>query len=901
MPVAPNIGAGTASVDPIREEGMAKDKKIAASRWRRIALRLLCSLAAAGGLSSSATADTWYWKTDVDFAYWDVATGAWTHECFLVFDCNGIPPNEEATIAYIQSGTAPTVATNVRIGVLNMRERLSNPFRLSYNSAEKTFQTDRTAIGLDAQLGGDLTFVQSWGTHKTEQLYLSARGGTAIYELQGRGTIDAFEVVIGDSGKGSFLHGIDRTLSTAMFSQLFLGKAAEGEGSYTLTSGTLSASIEHIGVAGVGAFVQDGGTNSLTNTLALGTKSSGQGSYELRGGTLSAPVQIVGYDGIGTFTQTGGTNLTAGTLWIGVNSVSKGTYLQNGGVNTVDVLRLADQAGSWGAYALRRGTLNAREISSGSGTSFLDLDGGLLALTQPSISVTYLTLGSISGTTGSLVVDGTWTLRSTLDTRVGFSGTGTLTVDGGRHIVDRDLYVGTNVGGSGSYHLKSGEASASHVYVGFGGTGTFVQDGGTFLARDVLALGASATGQGTYSMHSGTLTVKEAVFGYDGSGLFEQFGGTNSASATTWLGARNGSQGTYTQAGGYHQPGVLVLAETSGSRGTYDLRAGTLSADQAVVGRGGMGMFKQSGGSSSFGSSLSIGMEPGSKGEYLLSGGSLSTATLVVRGGSLFAQSGGVLSAFSIEVLQGGKLQLFGGTLNAIGSASNYGTLELQGGSPTFDGGFSNDGKIQVRNTNVVFRGLYTERGALISDPSVLDFHTAFIDADGYWVAGSGDEFRIAGDFVNNSLQYGLWNTRSADLVFTRDATHTFHLPGADLGTDRGGFEDNFAWHRLAVESGASLMLLDGNSAPGGALYIGLLDLNGDLGRLAQINSAFNIYYDPSLAGNAYLGGSTYVLDGGGFLMATQPVPEPGQFALFLAGLLVVLRLRRPCPTSRRT
>ena len=91
------------------------------------------------------------------------------------------------------------------------------------------------------------------------------------------------------------------------------------------------------------------------------------------------------------------------------------------------------------------------------------------------------------------------------------------------------------------------------------------------------------------------------------------------------------------------------------------------------------------------------------------------------------------------------------------------------------------------------------------------------------------------------------------------------------------------------------MTMIDGG-APGGALYVGALELADGLGQLAAIKgNGMNVYYDASLAANAYLAGQSYSLSGGGLL---EPVfglvPEAGSAGLLGASLgLLVLRRRR--------
>jgi hypothetical protein len=70
----------------------------------------------------------------------------------------------------------------------------------------------------------------------------------------------------------------------------------------------------------------------------------------------------------------------------------------------------------------------------------------------------------------------------------------------------------------------------------------------------------------------------------------------------------------------------------------------------------------------------------------------------------------------------------------------------------------------------------------------------------------------------------------------------------------------------------------------GDAVYVGVLELERGL---SGISGEANVYYDLREAGNAYLGGGTYELSGGGRVM---PVPEPGNLAVLL---LVGMRVMR--------
>jgi hypothetical protein len=84
------------------------------------------------------------------------------------------------------------------------------------------------------------------------------------------------------------------------------------------------------------------------------------------------------------------------------------------------------------------------------------------------------------------------------------------------------------------------------------------------------------------------------------------------------------------------------------------------------------------------------------------------------------------------------------------------------------------------------------------------------------------------------------------------------------------------------------------SGSPGGMAFyvdtlIGALFSGDDITNI--IGNGFNIYYNADALENAYLKGGTYQLIGGGELIAF--VPEPGTLVLLLAGLGMLVTLRR--------
>jgi hypothetical protein len=239
-----------------------------------------------------------------------------------------------------------------------------------------------------------------------------------------------------------------------------------------------------------------------------------------------------------------------------------------------------------------------------------------------------------------------------------------------------------------------------------------------------------------------------------------------------------------------------------------------------------------------------------------------------------------------VEILANGGLQVTGGTL-MIDST----TLKNTGGA-----GISNasDGTVYVHNSTVNW-GNFTNNGAYKSDPSTQTFSTLTVGSGGSIKAAAGDTYIVNGDFNNNSTQNNSsWDTTAAILQFKDGTTHTFKLAGVDGGQNISGYTDNFAWGTLDLtDFGTSekLTLADGNTGNAStALYVHLFKDNSvSGGSVGDIISAFNIYYDATLADNEYLHALTYSFGSGGGFLAPIPaaaVPVPPSLLLLGSGLM---------------
>jgi hypothetical protein len=119
---------------------------------------------------------------------------------------------------------------------------------------------------------------------------------------------------------------------------------------------SLTFDSEYIGSFMQGTLNQDGGTNTVTNSLYLGRYLYGNGAYNLSGsGILSAGSVYIGYYGTGTFNQTGGANTVTNELILASNQGSSGTYNLWDGSLTAGTIK----ANPGGTFNQEGGSLNA--------------------------------------------------------------------------------------------------------------------------------------------------------------------------------------------------------------------------------------------------------------------------------------------------------------------------------------------------------------------------------------------------------------------------------------------------------------------------------------------------------------------------------------------------------------
>jgi hypothetical protein len=146
----------------------------------------------------------------------------------------------------------------------------------------------------------------------------SINSGT--YVLDGWGTLNAADIVVGNSSTGTFT----QHSGSATASSLVIGKNAGSSGTYNMNMGNLTAANITVGHDGTGVFNQADGMNMYFDGGSLSVGSgSGNGTYNMSGGMLATTnINIGTGSGKGTFNHTGANVSANETLTIGAN----GTY-----------------------------------------------------------------------------------------------------------------------------------------------------------------------------------------------------------------------------------------------------------------------------------------------------------------------------------------------------------------------------------------------------------------------------------------------------------------------------------------------------------------------------------------------------------------------------------------------
>src|SRR5687768_6608129 len=334
-----------------------------------------------------------------------------------------------------------------------------------------------------------------------------------------------------------------------------LDQTGAGTTTFSMTANTFGTNYQNIdkqeviGLNGRATFLQSGGMNvgDSFNQIRMGEGPGSAGTYNLSGGTLSAAGLIMGNNGAGTFIQSAGVTTvsfvilgsdagSAGTLNLSGTArfttgsvhcaqLGSGQINQSGGAFEVGAMQLGVNDGA-ATYTLSGGTFTAGQFFLGAGGFPGNLSTGVVNQSGGAATVNQMRIGFGPSTPGTWTISG-GSLRITGGFTLGEYGHGTFSMGPGANVnFGRQLVLGKESTGAGTFLLSGGTFTASTADIGGLGHGTFVHSGGTHVATQlVLGLGPSSTG--VYSLGGGTLITADTYVGGLGVGVFHQTGGAH--------------------------------------------------------------------------------------------------------------------------------------------------------------------------------------------------------------------------------------------------------------------------------------------------------------------------------------------------------------------------------------
>lgn len=734
---------------------------------------------------------------------------------------------------------------------------------------------------------GDTTsasFEQLAGAVRVAGLVIAAdRGSAGTAFVQRGGTLQVDGVLtIGAADRGSFeLHGGEATVG---------GQVLVGGGGSTSTlrllGGTLNAA--RIGPSTAASrLLLDGGTLAGANEvevalIQLGSQAGLHGVHRQTAGTVQARLLHIGALGQGDWQHDGGTLRVSERLMLGDGAAAVGRLQVRGGEVTADTLHL------WGGELhLQGGRLAVERFELGGADpgGWLRVDGGELALgAGVSHAVGELTVGAQGQAAGSFalrrgaVVDGT--------------------------LLAPELQAGTGVLNRGRVETTLRfEAAGDSVNQGLwraagwmGGSGRFVNEG-LFEQAGGLRLAQAVHNAGTWQARAGSSTTLDGI-DFTNAGELD-------LARSPLLGS-----GRLVNAAGGLIVGAGRVETLFDNDGTLVVDAGSASFTQGFVNRGevqlGSAAAVLSGGAvRNEGTVAGQGQWRAAldnAGQVQALGGTLVLHALASNTGTLAAGTGARLRVVGGLAQQDGLVALDGGQFDNDGAAQrNAGRIEGAGswrGGPLAQAGVlsASGGALRVMADVVALAGSTTRAtggGRLIVDGAFELQRDAVLRVAGGSAAAFLGDVRLR----NGSVVEGAGTLDFEGSLAVGDSPGSAWLPGdVRFGTGHvytaeiGGLEPGSGFDRLVVGGtltlGGTLSLAwwDGFSAAAGDRF--------DLFDAAALTGHFDAldFSGAALADGLVWDTSRLHLDG---VLAVAAVPEPGTWAMWLAGAAVLAGLSR--------
>ena len=245
------------------------------------------------------------------------------------------------------------------------------------------------------------------------------------------------------------------------------------------------------------------------------------------------------------------------TVTIDASCSAESPVLVSQGDHAVAKVSLGSAAGGSGALDIASGANSTFAAASGLsvgayGTGTLKISNGTVVSSGDNVYI-----GSQPGATGAMTVDGNLSLASGKKLYVGNSGSGMLTVKGGRistsNNTSGDFIIGGAETGEGVLVMDGGTVSVAHAFiVGNSGHGVYTNLSGSVSAYKGTSFAKSTGSSAEVVFKGGSFSVssEELTFGESGKCHVEIAGGTMTGRGVR-LGANQGSEGiVYLKEGG---------------------------------------------------------------------------------------------------------------------------------------------------------------------------------------------------------------------------------------------------------------------------------------------------------------------------------------------------------------
>ena len=474
---------------------------------------------------------------------------------------------------------------------------------------------------------------------------------------------------------------------------IYLGyQGTDAYGEYNLSGATsllTQAAGQHIyvGVEGTGVFNQVGAKLEVGNDLRIGNGATGVGEYNLSGdGVITMSSYLyVGVSGTGVFNHTSGTvtvgNATSDKLRIGNGAGSLGSYIMDGGLLDVKGELQVGQQGNdtdkaVGVFIQNGGTVLTNHFEM---ASERDSDGtyiikaGLLRATSTGIHE----IGDSNDGTALFQQDGgevEFAGKVAIAENNGLGGPCEVEINAGSLTIGTDLEI-ANGGGIGTFDLNGGDVIVGNdILIGAGNNaqGVFLQSGGTVRVGGALLGPNSTTSSSTYSLSDGLLEVADESFVSQANsavGAFFQMDGTANFASKLWI--TDGGYGRYELSGSTSLATAKELQFSSNAdrHGTVDVSGGKflVEKDALWIDAGGdaltTAVLDLTGGTFQAGREMVQSLSGNGISQINQNGGTNITGALLIGAGGTYDYVSGVMEKASIQIRDGGTLDLNGATI----------------------------------------------------------------------------------------------------------------------------------------------------------------------------------------------------------------------------------------------